>query len=1015
MPYFSKKLQLKKIHVLLLVLFTYSNLWAEDYYINANSGNDSNNGTSPNSAWKTLEKVNAFTFSPGDNLFFRSGQVWNGQLLLNNSGTNGNPIKVDKYGNGNKPIINGGGLLTNSAATVLIKNAEYIEINNLELTNTNGDTDYQGDLWAILGELDIAGGMEANHIYIRNCFIHDVNGDVATKTTGGIYMTAFGEDPSRYNDLRIENNEIDNIGGLGIANQSSYASIASDTRYPSLNIKIRGNRISNTGRNNLIIRASDGSVVEYNTFVNSSRHDTGHSIFCFNTDKVLIQYNETYGNTGSGNKDRGAYDADYNCKNTIIQYNYSHDNFWGFAIMKRAVNENVTIRYNISENDSKAIYFYGFENQSGMTTANIYNNTHYLKSGIKISVFGRDGFKRTAIKTNFSNNIFHFEDSGSVWGEFNSGSVNFRNNCFYNIEALGTNFITSNPRLISPNAGEKDIDWSNYPNVLVGYKLQENSPCIDAGRNISNNGGFDFWGEPLYNGAADIGASEYRKPIDSGEKDIFLVIGEANAAGRATIEAKDRITSQNILLLNNQGQWEIATNPANRHSTIRKDISDQKLGYAHAFGKFLNSVLSKKIGLVVNARGGSSINQWAKGASDDFYGEALARIQTAMNIPGSNLKGVLWHQGESNRNDGLAYITKLQGIINSLRTDLNLPNLPFIAGQLSQEKLENEDFNMTILPTLSNTVSNTDYANSDCLGTTNLTHFDSEAQRILGGRYASKILNKAYGFRIVTDTIWVKEDSYVRAGRNANQNYNSEGVLRVKTSSNQDFTRESYLKFDLSGVQNDKIIDANLIVNGLSSEGGSIDVTVFETTDNWSESNITWNNKPTSGKNLEVLTVSEEQDTNYKIFLSEYAQETQDSDNVLSIVIKNATNTSGQFRFKSKEDLNNQKLRPYLLVTTVTNNILNVPNDDLDPSDKIEEVFVYPNPVSDILYFKNLFSNNVSKIEMFNINGKLIANHLDLSSIKNSGLNTKQYSKGLYLMRFFKKNGQIVNKKIIIR
>ena len=95
-------------------------------------------------------------------------------------------------------------------------------------------------------------------------------------------MTAFGDEPSRYNDLKIENNVIDNVGGLGIANQSSYASITSNSRYPSLNIIIRGNIISNTGRNNMIIRASDGAIVEHNTLINSSRYDTGHSVFCFN-------------------------------------------------------------------------------------------------------------------------------------------------------------------------------------------------------------------------------------------------------------------------------------------------------------------------------------------------------------------------------------------------------------------------------------------------------------------------------------------------------------------------------------------------------------------------------------------------------------------------------------------------------------------------------------------------------------------------------------------------------------
>jgi hypothetical protein len=43
---------------------------------------------------------------------------------------------------------------------------------------------------------------------------------------------------------------------------------------------------------------------------------------------------------------------------------------------------------------------------------------------------------------------------------------------------------------------------------LSGYELQPASPAIDAGTTVENNGGRDFWGNPLYNGTPDIGAYE---------------------------------------------------------------------------------------------------------------------------------------------------------------------------------------------------------------------------------------------------------------------------------------------------------------------------------------------------------------------------------------------------------------------------------------------------------------------------------------------------------------------------
>jgi len=476
---------------------------AKTYYVDATNGDDGNSGASEGAAWKNLDKINETTFKAGDKILFKTDEVWNGQLLLSGSGEEGNPIIVDMYGSGGKPIFNGGGVVENDGATVRLKNGAYWEINNLEITNTNGSTAQQGKIWGLRVIVD--DGSEIKHIYIRNCFVHDVNGEVAGKDTGGIYVTADGSDPAFYNDLQITNNVVKDVGGLGIATQSPHASVKRAVRHPFLNVRIAGNIVGPTGRNNMIIRVSDDAIVEHNRLINSSIHDKGHSIFNFNTVNCKIQYNEAYGNVGPlGAIDRGGFDADYNCRDTKIQYNYSHDNNWGFAIMKKEINENVVIRYNISENDKVAVYFYGFEWERGMTRANVYNNVHYVKAGLDVAVF-KD---RTPYNTNFYNNIFHFEgaDAGA-WGK-TPIDCTFENNAFFNIPPRGTNAITANPMFVNPGEGGEDIDWENYPDVLTGYQLQAASPLIDAGKEVPENGGTDFWGNTLYNGNPDIGAHE---------------------------------------------------------------------------------------------------------------------------------------------------------------------------------------------------------------------------------------------------------------------------------------------------------------------------------------------------------------------------------------------------------------------------------------------------------------------------------------------------------------------------
>jgi len=76
------------------------------YYV-ANSGNDNNNGTSPNTPWQTIAQVNSQTFSAGDGILFKRGDVWREMLTINSSGTENAPITYAAYGTGKAPAILG--------------------------------------------------------------------------------------------------------------------------------------------------------------------------------------------------------------------------------------------------------------------------------------------------------------------------------------------------------------------------------------------------------------------------------------------------------------------------------------------------------------------------------------------------------------------------------------------------------------------------------------------------------------------------------------------------------------------------------------------------------------------------------------------------------------------------------------------------------------------------------------------------------------------------------------------
>ncbi|HVO79964.1 MAG TPA: right-handed parallel beta-helix repeat-containing protein [Terriglobales bacterium] len=80
---------------------------AATYYVDATGGDDTKDGLSPATAWKTIAKVNGSSFVAGDQVLFKRGEVWRESLVPPSSGTPGNPVRFDAYGAGDAPTITG--------------------------------------------------------------------------------------------------------------------------------------------------------------------------------------------------------------------------------------------------------------------------------------------------------------------------------------------------------------------------------------------------------------------------------------------------------------------------------------------------------------------------------------------------------------------------------------------------------------------------------------------------------------------------------------------------------------------------------------------------------------------------------------------------------------------------------------------------------------------------------------------------------------------------------------------
>ncbi len=81
------------------------------YYVSTTDGSDANNGLAPSTPFKTIAKVNALNLQPGDQVLFKCGDMWRGEMLLiTKSGASGNPITFGSYPTNacaNQPILSG--------------------------------------------------------------------------------------------------------------------------------------------------------------------------------------------------------------------------------------------------------------------------------------------------------------------------------------------------------------------------------------------------------------------------------------------------------------------------------------------------------------------------------------------------------------------------------------------------------------------------------------------------------------------------------------------------------------------------------------------------------------------------------------------------------------------------------------------------------------------------------------------------------------------------------------------
>jgi hypothetical protein len=392
--------------VILLLIFHLCSKGAT-FYVDSSAGHDNASGTSVKAAWKTLAKVNTASFRPGDHVLFKAGDVWTGQLAPKTTAASasGPPVIIDRFGEGAKPRIDGAGQVEDA---IRLYNVQNIEIRNLEVTNHGIKPATRRGVHISLDNFGTA-----KHIVISGLYIHDVNGtngngDNAKDNGGIIFRTNGNRVPSRFDDLLIERNIVRSVDRSAIAADSYHAR---RTRwFPSLHVVIRDNYVDDVGGDGIVPWATDHTLIEHNIARNCNRRAGSYNagIWPWSTDNSVFQLNEA--SFTRTTLDGEGFDSDYNSRNTLFQYNYSHDNEGGFMLIctpgERNPKENVgntgtTIRYNISRNDKTRAF-----NLTGGEHTLVHDNVIYVGPGMQTQMLAVTSWQGWASDALFRNNVF---------------------------------------------------------------------------------------------------------------------------------------------------------------------------------------------------------------------------------------------------------------------------------------------------------------------------------------------------------------------------------------------------------------------------------------------------------------------------------------------------------------------------------------------------------------------------------------------------------------------------------
>ncbi|MCK0145953.1 sialate O-acetylesterase [Arenibacter sp. F26102] len=223
---------------------------------------------------------------------------------------------------------------------------------------------------------------------------------------------------------------------------------------------------------------------------------------------------------------------------------------------------------------------------------------------------------------------------------------------------------------------------------------------------------------------------------------VFILAGQSNMAGRGLVEPQDTVPNTRIFTVNKQGDMIYAKEPLHFYEPSMAGL-DSGLSFGKTLIKHIPDSIS--VLLIPTAVGGSSITQWL---NDSIHREVKLftnfKQKAELGMRFGTVKGILWHQGESDAKTKEAplYQIKLSELFYQFRKIIGNQEAPVVIGQLGS--YSTNPLWSKINDHIKYYVSTDPFAGlintSDLKEKGDKVHFNSEAQRIMGERYALEFM-----------------------------------------------------------------------------------------------------------------------------------------------------------------------------------------------------------------------------------------------------------------------------------